>query len=184
MSLACLICGSKGKARRTVMSTFPRILLVDDDLLWLETLAEFLRRKGFVVLEAADAGRALEILANDDITVVISDYKLPGMDGLHLLRRIRQSRRKIAVVMVSSEDEPTLPQSALSAGAQAFVAKTAVPGQLLRKVRQVINTLLVKELAAPTVQLWQRLLPNPHRHGKDERERSSNTSKKTRKAPA
>jgi DNA-binding response OmpR family regulator len=166
------------------MNTFPRILLVDDDLLWLETLAEFLRRKGYVVLEAADAGKAFEILESEEVTLVISDYKLPGMDGLNLLRRIRQGRRQIAVVMVSSEDEPTLPQCVLSAGAQAFVAKTAVPGQLLRKVRQVINTLLVKELAAPTVQLWQRLLPNPHRHGKDERARSSNSSRKTRKNPA
>ena len=85
------------------MHPFARVLLIDDDLLWLETLAEFLRRKGFVVFEAADAGRALEIVANDDITLVISDYKLPGMDGWELTRRLKTNfvTRSIPVVALS-----------------------------------------------------------------------------------
>ena len=164
--MQCSFCG-------VVMHPFARVLLIDDDLLWLETLAEFLRRKGFLVLEAADAGRALEILEEEEVSLVITDYRLPGMDGLRLLHQIRQ--RKVAVVMVSSEDEPGLPDRALSAGALAFVAKTTAPGQLLRKIRQVISTLLIKELAAPSVQLWQRLLPNPHQ---EKRERSTSGSAK------
>src|SRR5207253_563893 len=118
------------------MQPFPRILLIDDDLLWLETLAEFLRRRGFLVAEAADADRALEILEREEISLVITDYRLPGMDGLHLLRHIRRRRRKVAVVMISGEDEPSLPHRVLSAGALVFLTKTTAPGQLLRKIRQ------------------------------------------------
>src|SRR5438876_8171253 len=157
MALALLRSGRKAGSAGAIMQTFPRILLIDDDLLWLETLAELLRRMGFFVLEAAEAGRALEILEREEVSLVITDYKLPGMDGIHLLHHIRQRRRKVTVVMVSSEDEPSLADRAMLAGALAFVTKTTAPGQLLRKIRQVVSTLLVKELAAPAVQLWQRL---------------------------
>jgi DNA-binding response OmpR family regulator len=142
------------------MNAFPRILVIDDDRFWLETLAEFLRRRGFVVLEAKSAYEALDVLDREEVALVISDYRLPGMDGLHLVRHLRQRRKRVAVVMVSNEEEPKLAERVLSAGALAFLAKTSAPGHLVRKIRQVIRSLLVKELAAPTVQLWQRLLPN------------------------
>ena len=169
------------------MSNFPRILLIDDDSFWLESLAEYLRRKGFAVLEARSADEALALLEKEEVSLIISDYKLPGMDGLHLVRHLRHQQRRVAIVMLSSEDEATLADRAVSAGAHAFFAKAAAPSQLLRKIRQIISAALVKELTAPALHLWQRLLPNPNRSGyNNSKERSINSllngsSKKSRK---
>ena len=170
------------------MSVFPQILLVDDDHFWSETLAECLRRKGCIVHEARTALEGLELLQRQDFALVISDYKLPGMDGLHFLRVLRKQSSKVSVVMLSSEDEPSLPRRAVAEGALAFLAKTAAPAHLLRKIRQLLASALVKELAPPSLHIWQRLLPNPHRNGhKEGKERPGNGSvngsrKKTRKA--
>jgi CheY-like chemotaxis protein len=164
------------------MSVFPHILLVDDDHFWSETLAECLRRRGCIVHEARTALEGLELLKKECFSLVISDYRLPGMDGLHFLRVLRRHRNQVSVVMMSNEDEPNLPQRALAEGALAFLAKTSAPAQLLRKIRQLLASALVKELAPPSLHIWQRLLPNPHGNGhKEGKERSGNENGSRRK---
>src|SRR5438876_291842 len=147
------------------MTALPRILVIDDDYFWSETLAEFLRRRGFMVIEARDAAEGLGLLNKIEVSLIISDYRLPGMDGLHLLRLLQKQGRGVSVVMVSSEDELSLPKRALAAGAIAYLEKATSPVQFIRKIRQILSRILVKELTAPTLKLWQRLLPNPHRSG-------------------
>src|SRR5438552_8770668 len=107
--------------RLRVMITFPRVLLIDDDPFWLESLAEYLRRKGFHVMEARDAMEGLERLETEEVSLVISDYNLPDMNGLRLLRHLRHRRRQMAILIISSEDEPSLPNRIVSAGAIAFL---------------------------------------------------------------
>ncbi|MCE1227284.1 MAG: response regulator, partial [Geobacteraceae bacterium] len=69
-----------------------RILVVDDELSMREFISILLEREGYEVLTAADATTALSRLAASDIDLVISDVQMPGLNGLELLARIKESK--------------------------------------------------------------------------------------------
>jgi len=148
------------------MNGVPPILLVDDNPAWLDALSEYLRGKGFVVLGARHAAEGLALLAQHQVSLVVCDYRMPGMDGLTFVRHVQQRHDNIAVLMVSSEEEPSLPARARAAGARDFAAKTIAPKQLLRKLQEIINALTATAAAPPPLQLWQRLLPSPKKNGR------------------
>ena len=82
-----------------------RIILIDDDRCWLESLSEYLQRKGFSVLAAANPAEGLALLKDNDISLVICDYNLPGMTGLDLVRSIRQKSK----LLPAATTTPTVP---------------------------------------------------------------------------
>jgi CheY-like chemotaxis protein len=139
------------------MHAASRIVLIDDNRFWLETLSEYLRGKGFSVLTADNAFQGLALLERHEVSLVICDYHMPGMDGLEFVRQFQRQAPRVAVVLVSSEEEPALIRRALAEGVRAFLAKTSVPRDLLRIVRQLLDA----RAAPPTLHLWQRLLPSP-----------------------
>ena len=138
-------------------------VLIDDDRSWLEALSEYLQRKGFRVVAAADPAEALALLRKNRIAVVICDYNMPGMTGLDLVRSIRLQPGNVPVLMVSNEEEPSLAQRALAEGAWGFLPKTAAPTYLVRKLRQILTELDAAGAPSATLHLWQRLLPSPQR---------------------
>jgi CheY-like chemotaxis protein len=69
------------------------ILLVDDDVDLLHSVAEVLRTSGYAVLEHSDSGEALECFRrNEDLNCILTDIDMPGMDGISLLAEIRRIR--------------------------------------------------------------------------------------------
>jgi DNA-binding NarL/FixJ family response regulator len=140
-----------------------RIVLIDDDRSWLEALSEYLQRKGFGVVTAADPAEGLALLRNADISVVISDYDMPGMTGLELVRLIRRQQANVAVLVVSSAEEPSLANRVLAEGARAFLPKSASPAHLVRKLRQILGDLDQAAVPTSSLHLWQRLLPSPRK---------------------
>ena len=146
------------------MKASPHIVLIDDDRAWLETLADFLEGKGYQVRKAQEGRYGLSLLQSSDARLAIVDFHLPGMNGLELLRRLRPSRRDMAVLMLSSDDDPTLPARALAEGAKAFLSKTMAPSLLLRALLQAVDTLGLANGSWPAELIpWERLLPVPHR---------------------
>jgi CheY-like chemotaxis protein len=148
------------------------ILLVDDDRAWLDTLSEYLRGKGFTVLAAHNAIEGLAALAKHKISLVVCDYRMPGMDGLAFVRHLQQHQDRVAVLMVSSDEEPALAARAVAAGARGFASKTIVPKQLLRKLQQIMDALTPTLPAPSSLHLWQRLLPSPYKNRARRRRKS------------
>jgi PAS domain S-box-containing protein len=103
----------------------PRILLVDDDTALLEALPRALRlRMNGIEIDTADtAADALERIHTVDYDAIVSDIKMPGMDGLALLEKIRDARPKTPTLLITGHGEHDLAVQALRGGAYDFVQK-------------------------------------------------------------
>jgi DNA-binding response OmpR family regulator len=143
------------------MEARAQIVLIDDDPSWLETLSDYLRSNGFAVLCATNAVHGLSLVREGNVALVISDYHMPGMDGLELVSLLNRQHRDIAVLMLSSEEESRLHANAMAAGARGFLAKSVRPRVLLRRIRQIVEAACQARGRASMLRPWQRLLPSP-----------------------
>ena len=109
-------------ASRTVESK-GRILVVDDEVNARTALAELLRDEGYVVEAAADAFKALGKAADFAPDLVLTDLKMPGMDGLTLLGRLRENDPDLPVVMMTAFGEVESAVLAMQSGARDYLAK-------------------------------------------------------------
>ncbi|HEV8060009.1 MAG TPA: response regulator [Gemmataceae bacterium] len=147
------------------MIATPQIILIDDNIAWLDSLADYLRAKGLMVFTASDPRRGLELLEGHAVTVVICDFNLPFMDGLQVLRDVRSRGGNVSVLLLTSEEEPELEKKVLAEGAVGFFCKTTEPALLLRGLLQAIAALAVAQQVPAVLETWQRLLPNPYSSG-------------------
>ena len=96
-----------------------RILVVDDEKNIRLTLVQALESAGMLVQTAGDGEEALRLLSEADFNLVLLDLKLPGMDGLEVLRRIRQSRPKLRVIIITAHGTIEYAVEAMKSGAVA-----------------------------------------------------------------
>src|SRR5947208_9873305 len=112
----------------------PRILIVDDDAGQRSLLDSFLRSQGFETLPVASGERALEVLRNEEISMMISDVRMPGITGLETLRRARQQHSVLPVLLVTAYAEIREAVGAMRDGALNYLAKPIDLDELLATV--------------------------------------------------
>ena len=102
-----------------------RILVVEDESLIRWSIAETLGQEGHTVLEAGNAAAAVQAMedADEDIDVVLLDYRLPDSNDLGLLASVRRLRPRSAVVMMTAYGTPDVTSDALALGAHRVVGK-------------------------------------------------------------
>ncbi len=122
-------------------STPPKILLIDDDRSFLDTVAELLRRSGYDVMTAEGGGKGLEALSANasGIALVLLDMRMPGMDGLEVLERIVRFHPSVPVIMLTGENSIDLVVRAMKGGATNYIYKGSSPYELLTAVKPVIE---------------------------------------------
>jgi CheY-like chemotaxis protein len=116
-----------------------RILLVDDNRLGLIARKAVLEDAGHRIVTALEGQEAYERFAREKFEMVITDYKMPRMDGLELIRLIRQRSRDLPIILISGYAE-ALGMTEETTGADVVIAKssTEVP-QLLRSVNRLLR---------------------------------------------
>jgi DNA-binding NarL/FixJ family response regulator len=116
-----------------------RLALADDQALVRGGLRALL--DGFVQLEvaveAADGASLLAALATQPVDVVLSDIRMPGMDGFALLQALRASAEAPPLILLTTFDEPQLALRAAAEGARGFLLKDASPEDLLEAITRV-----------------------------------------------
>jgi DNA-binding response OmpR family regulator len=142
-----------------IMDTRRTIALIDDDRAWLDTLAEFLGDRGYHVHTAQGAASGLALLEKFDAAAAVIDFRMPEMNGLQLLRRLRQRWGKLPVLLLSGDDDPLLQTRALEEGAFAFLSKGTSPGLLLRLLLHTLSNAMDPNGPTAAGLLWRRLLP-------------------------
>lgn len=116
-----------------------RILVVDDQDLVRVALIRTLRKHGFTCLEAPDAFRTLQILDTERIDLVLSDIRMPGMNGLSLVKAVAHRIPEIAFVMVSSVDNTEMAMECLRHGAYGYVLKPFKTNDILIAVAAALR---------------------------------------------
>src|SRR5215471_14643653 len=115
----------------------PRILIVDDDAGQRSLLDSFLRSQGFDTLPVPSGERALEVLQSQEVSMMISDVRMPGLTGLETLRRARQQHAVLPVLLVTAYADIREAVGAMRDGALNYLAKPIDLDELLATVRQV-----------------------------------------------
>src|ERR1051325_1192904 len=100
-----------------------KVLIVDDDLHVSAGLARNLRRRGFVPKMARDGLAAAELLAEHPFDVVLTDIAMPGLDGIELLRLIRQRHPELALVLMTGSPTIKTAVDAVKNGAVHYLEK-------------------------------------------------------------
>jgi len=116
-----------------------RLALADDQALVRSGLRALLQSlPGIVVaVEAEDGESLLRALAGADVAVILSDIRMPGLDGLGMLTRLRAGGDTTPVILLTTFDETELPLRAAEAGAQGFLLKDASPEDLHEAIIRV-----------------------------------------------
>ena len=118
-----------------------RLLVVDDDIQMLSALDAALRHKGHKVETASNGIDAVTKLANvsEPVQAVITDLKMPSMDGLELLHHIRRTSPSIPVILLTAFGTIQTAVDAMKAGANDFLVKPFHPGELIVRLRRLMG---------------------------------------------
>ena len=105
------------------MKEEPKALVVDDEELLRNLLARILEREGYSVSTASSAKQALASLEKSDFQIMVSDVKMPEVNGFELLKEAKQKYPRMAVVMMTAFGDHYTVRQALGLGADGYVAK-------------------------------------------------------------
>lgn len=122
------------------------VLIVDDDTVLLETAVDALESLGVTAEKAEDSVTALEMIrqrqeSGRQYGVVILDWKMPGMDGVEAVRRIRSEiDENVPILLISAYDWSDIEETAKEAGANGFVSKPLFRSKLYEAIRSALGT--------------------------------------------
>lgn len=121
------------------MNDAPRIALIDDQALIRAGLRALLQQLGISIVFEADSGEALlEQLVQQQVQLILSDIRMPGMDGIQALKTLRARGDQTPCVFLTTFDESDLLLRATEAGAQGFLLKDAAPEDLHEAITRAI----------------------------------------------
>lgn len=127
------------------MSEAVRVLLVDDEESYVETLRKRLMRRGLVVGMAHSGEQALASLAETPVDVVLLDVKMPGMDGMETLTRIKQAHPRVEVIMLTGHANVDVAIRGMEQGAFDYLMKPAEMDDLYYKIQDAHKKILLAD---------------------------------------
>src|SRR5881296_3833775 len=136
-----------------------RILVVDDEAPVREVLTEYFATEGYAVEVAASGIEALVAIRDARADLVLLDVRMPGLDGIQVLRRIRELTESVPVIMVTANEDVGLAKETLRLGAFDYVAKPFDFEYLDRAVAAALARVAEKAAADPIPDddPWNRL---------------------------
>ncbi|MFH0822757.1 MAG: response regulator [Pseudomonadota bacterium] len=111
-----------------------RVLLVDDEPEFVETLGERLETRGFKVFKASSGDECLAVLREKTVDVVVLDVLMPGKDGVQTLREIKQMKPLVEVIMLTGHGTVETAIEGLKVGAYDYMRKPTETTDLIGKI--------------------------------------------------
>jgi DNA-binding NtrC family response regulator len=116
-----------------------KVLLIDDETEFASALAERLRLRNYSAKAVYPAEDALEIVRSDMPDVVLLDFRMPGMDGVEVLKRIKAIESTIEVIMITGHGDIQSIEEALKGGAYEYIMKPINIKDLVIKIDAAKN---------------------------------------------
>jgi signal transduction histidine kinase len=122
-----------------------RLLLVDDEAHFRETIAKRLSKRGITPEQAASGGECLAILDKKPMDVIVLDVKMPGMDGIETLRHIKKKSPRTEVIFLTGHSTTQEGVDGIKSGAFDYLTKPIELEQLLGKIKQAYEKIAREE---------------------------------------
>ena len=124
-----------------------KLLVVDDEPSILTLLKFNLEQSGFEVLTAENGNDALEIATTEDLTLIVLDLMLPGMDGMDVCKTLRQEKINTPILMLTAKDDGFDKILGLELGADDYMTKPFSPREVVARVKAILRrtTLITAE---------------------------------------
>ena len=121
------------------METTIKILVVDDESRMRKLVRDFLVKKGYEVLEAADGEEALDLFyADKDISLIILDVMMPKMNGFEVCKEIRE-HSKVPIIMLTAKSAESDEQNGFELGVDEYISKPFSPKILVARVEAILR---------------------------------------------
>ncbi|MDP8261669.1 MAG: response regulator [Candidatus Ancaeobacter aquaticus] len=114
-----------------------RILVVDDNVEQVTILEKIFTKDGYQVDISSNGFDALQIVMREDIDIVITDMSMPGMNGLKLLRQVKEKKPEVQVIIITAFGEWGAYAEALKEGAYEFVSKPFKVEEIIKLVKTI-----------------------------------------------
>lgn len=121
------------------------ILVVDDEAMMRDLLEKILVREGYAVKTAGNGVEALELLQHEKFELIISDMKMPNMDGFELLKTVKQEYPNINVIIMTAYGDTYTVKDALLLGADEYITKPFKSHEISLVVERAYWRLLAAE---------------------------------------
>lgn len=128
--------------------TRPKVLIVDDEEMMRTALEQWLSLSGFDPHVAASADLALQMVDDVRPDVILSDVRMPGLDGMAFLRAVRERRLPAEVILITGHGDVAMAVEAMRAGAFDFLQKPYVPDQLVETLRRAAEQVALRREVA------------------------------------
>ena len=126
------------------------VLLVDDEVEFLETLEKRLRKRKLTVTTARNGEDAIVMLKQTPVDVVVLDVKMPGMGGLEVLRQVKELKPHVEVIMLTGHANVEMAIEGMELGAFDYLMKPMEIDELLYKLQDAYKKKLLHERHAGT----------------------------------
>ena len=122
-----------------------KVLLVDDEVDFLEALVKRLRKRGLDVTAIGSGAEALALIEREPVDVVVLDVRMPGMDGLEVLRAIKKINPGIEVIMLTGHANVEVAIEGMELGAFDYLMKPMDIDELLYKLQDAYRKKQIQE---------------------------------------
>jgi DNA-binding NtrC family response regulator len=130
-----------------------KLLIVDDEPDFLDTMSERLEAHGFAITKASNGKAAIRAARSGGFDLAILDLKMPNMDGVELLKALRREHKHLEVIILTGHASIDSAVECTKAGAIDYVSKSCELDELLEKLKTAYATRLKKKFAEDTVRL-------------------------------
>ena len=163
------------------MSDKKRIMLIDNEEGLCRMMEAVLRDNGFAVKAHTRSFEAVEEFAAGQWDLVVTDIKMPGMDGLEVLQRVKAKEPSIPVIMITAYATVEMSIQALRKGAYDMLTKPFEPEELLYRVKNALqHTMLLEENKVPPFRVAPRM-PAPREASRSPSRRSPPSDRRGRR---
>ena len=114
-----------------------RVLIVEDEIRLAEALGEIMKSQRYTADIVNDGEAGLDYAMSDIYDVIVMDVMLPKMNGFDIVRKMREEKNQTPVIMLTAKDDTSDKIKGLDCGADDYLTKPFVPGELLARIRAI-----------------------------------------------